>query len=91
LWFRGAIYAVIAFAKSFSWSLISTNPPYPPLIKVGNYNELLVKSSFEKGDLRNLQAERIYGKRYRRLGAVSNRKHRIFLACLALPPDWLLP
>jgi hypothetical protein len=44
----------IAFAKSFFRSLISTNPPYPPFNKGGNYKELLLKSPFEKGGLRGI-------------------------------------
>jgi hypothetical protein len=38
--------------------------PPTPFKKGVNYKELLLKSPFEKGGFKNLQAERIYGKRY---------------------------
>ena len=51
---RSCRYFVGIF-KSFFRSLISTNPPDPPLKKEGgNHKELLLKSPFEKGGFRGI-------------------------------------
>ena len=47
----------------FFRSLISTNPPNPPLIKGGNYKKLQEKSPFEKGGFRQQCPVRFLHKR----------------------------
>ena len=55
----------IAIAKSFFRYGKPYNPPCPPLKKGGNCKELLAKFLSEKGGVKNLHAEGIYGKRYK--------------------------
>ena len=50
----GEAGGVIAIAKSFFHSGNPYNPPYPPLKKGGNYEELQEKSPFDQGGFRGI-------------------------------------
>jgi hypothetical protein len=55
---------LIAITKSFFRYGKPYNSPCPPLKKGGNYKELLLKSPFGQGELKNLRTEETCGKRH---------------------------